>query len=168
MTEAGGPSEACRGNFPCVAAVPVPTRLLSYHRSSRPARNSIKLERAMKKRIFGMLLAAGLGMSLVVGSAAVAGDADDLVSAFANNDGGPAKAKDGGDKGQGEKGKDGDKAKGGEKGKGKGGEKGKGKGKGKGGDDKGKGKGGDDKGGAKGGEKGGEKGGDKGGQGKGE
>ena len=105
----------------------------------------------MKKRIFGMLLAAGLGMFLVVGSAAVASDEDAL--AFANDDGGPAKAKDG-DKAKGEKGKDGDKAKDGDKGKG--GEKGKGKGKGgdkgkgKGGD-KGKGKGGDDKGGEKGG-----------------
>jgi len=56
----------------------------------------------MKKRIFGMLLASGLGMSLVGGSAAVAGD---LVSAFAN--GGPAKAKSGGNKGLSENGKGG-------------------------------------------------------------
>ena len=135
-----------RGNSRLVAAVPVPIQLLSEYRSARPARNSIEPERAMKKRIFGMLLASGLGMSLVVGSAAVAGDEDAL--AFANDDGGPAKGKDGGDKGPSKKGKDGDKGKGGEKGKG-----------------KGKGKGGDEKGGEKGGPR---KGGDKGGQGKGE
>ncbi len=104
----------------------------------------------MKNRIFGMLLAAGLGMALVVGGAAIAGDEDAL--AFSNDDGGPAKAKDGGDKGKdGDKGKEGDKGKGGEKGKGKGKGGEKGKGKGKGGEDKGKGKGGDDKGGGKGG-----------------
>ena len=81
----------------------------------------------MKKRILGMLFAAGLGMALIVGSASIAAD----------NDGPGGKEGPKGGPGEGGKGKPGDEGGKGGPGEGKG-DKGKGD-KGKG--DKGKGKG---------------------------